>query len=169
MATESRVQIEKLDSNNYGIWSRRLKALLLSKELMDVVTGNEDDKKKSNQALGIIQLYLSDYYLSMADDVATAKGLWDKLRNTFRATSNARRLTLKLQLNSLKKEPSEDITQYVARTKELASHLDSIGHKVDESEVVLPILAGLPPEYSTLRTVIGAREEEPTVDNLLPM
>ena len=56
MATESRVQIEKLDSNNYGIWSRRLKALLLSKELMDVVTGDEDDKKKSNQALGIIQL-----------------------------------------------------------------------------------------------------------------
>ena len=52
MATESRVQIEKLDSNNYGIWSRRLKALLLSKELMDVVTGDEDDKKKSNQALG---------------------------------------------------------------------------------------------------------------------
>ncbi len=169
MATESRVQIEKLDSNNYGIWSRRLKALLLSKELMDVVTGDEDDKKKSNQALGLIQLYLSDYYLSMADDVATAKGLWDKLRNTFRATSNARRLTLKLQLNSLKKEPSEDITQYVARAKELASHLDSIGHKVDESEVVLPILAGLPPEYSTLRTVIGAREEEPTVDKLLPM
>ena len=77
--------------------------------------------------------------------------------------------TLKLQLNSLKKEPSEDITQYVARAKELASHLDSIGHKVDESEVVLPILAGLPPEYSTLRTVIGAREEEPTVDKLLPM
>ena len=141
MATESRVQIEKLDSNNYGIWSRRLKALLLyllSKELMDVVTSDEDDKKKSNQALGNIQLYLSDYYLSMADGVATAKGLWDKLRNTFRATSNARRLTLKLQLNSLKKEPSEDITQHVAGAKELASHLDSIGHKVDESEVVLP-------------------------------
>ena len=76
MATESRVQIEKLDSNNYGIWSRRLKALLLSKELMDVVTGDEDDKKKSNQALGIIQLYLmtTTYQWRMASPQQRAFG-----------------------------------------------------------------------------------------------
>ena len=169
MATESRVQIEKLDTNNYGTWSRRIKALLLSKELYEVVTGKEDDKARSNQALGLLQLYLSDYYLSMADDCATAKALWDKLNNTFKATSNARRLTLKQQLNNTVKDPSETMTQYVAKIKELASMLDAIGHKVEDSEIALPLLAGLPPEYSTLRTIIGIRKDPVTVDELLPM
>ncbi|DBA94091.1 TPA: hypothetical protein ACH3X1_001736 [Trebouxia sp. C0004] len=82
MATESRVQIELLNTNNYGTWRRRIKALLLSKALWDVVRGEEDDKAKSEQALGLIQLYVSDYYLSMADGIKTAKGLWDKLENT---------------------------------------------------------------------------------------
>ncbi|DBB02950.1 TPA: hypothetical protein ACH3X1_013546 [Trebouxia sp. C0004] len=127
---------------------KRITALLLSKALWDVVRGEEDDKAKSEQALGLVQLYVSDYYLSTADGIKTAKGLWDKLENTFKATSNARRLTLRQELNNLKKEPSEQMTQYIARAKELASNLDAIGHKVEDSEVALPRLAGLPQEYS---------------------
>ena len=93
-----------------------------------------------------MQLYLSDYHLSMADDIVTAKGLWDKLHNTFKATSNARRHTLRQQLNRLKKEPSEQMTQYFARAKELASNLDAIGHKAVSKQLLskfvqLPALA----------------------------
>ena len=44
-----------------------------------------------------------------------------------------------------------------------------MGTRLTNQKWYFPFLAGLPPEYSTLRTVIGAREEEPTVDKLLPM
>jgi len=42
----------------------------------------------------------------MADDVATAKALWDKLEAAFTAQNNARRLLLRQELNSLKKAPT---------------------------------------------------------------
>ena len=79
MTTESRIQIDKLDNQNRGIWRRKFKALLLSKRLGGVIDGTDEDKDNSkSQFLGLIQLHLSDAYLSMADDVAAAKALWDK-------------------------------------------------------------------------------------------
>ncbi len=95
MATESRIQIDKLDNQNWVIWRRKFKALLLSKRLGGVIDGTDEDKDNSSQVLGLIQLHLSDAYLSMADDVATAKALWDKLEATFTAQNNARRLLLR--------------------------------------------------------------------------
>ena len=41
------------------------------------------------------------------DEVATAKGLWDKLESTFKAKYNARRLLLRQQLNTPRKEATE--------------------------------------------------------------
>ncbi len=86
MATESRIQIDKLDNQNWGIWRRKFKALLFSKRLGGVIDGTDEDKDNSSQVLGLTQLHLSDAYLSMADDVATAKALWDKLEATFHCT-----------------------------------------------------------------------------------
>ncbi|KAL0054973.1 hypothetical protein WJX82_005334 [Trebouxia sp. C0006] len=137
--TESRIQIDKLDNQTWGIWSRKFKALLLSKRLGGVIDGTDEDKDNSSQVLGLIQLHLSDAYLSMADDVATAKALWDKLEATFTAQNNARRLMLRQELNSLKKAPTESIAEFVARAKELATNLEAVGHKPEDSEVSLSV------------------------------
>ena len=93
MATESHIVIEKLDTDNYGIWRQRIQVLLLSKELWDATDSDDaDNKKKSNEAMGLILLHVSDFHLGLADGVATAKGLWEKLETTFKAKYNARRL-----------------------------------------------------------------------------
>ena len=170
MTSESRIEIEKLDTDNYGVWRQRMKALLLSKQLWDVIDGDdEEDKKKSNQVMGLILLHVSDFHLGLADEVATAKGLWEKLEKTFKAKYNARRLLLRQQLNTLRKEPTETIPQYVARAKSIASELKAVGHEPEASEVTLPILQGLPKEYSILVTIISVAKEPPSIDDLLPM
>ncbi len=168
MTTESRVLIDKLDNQNWGIWRRKLKALFLSKRLAGVIDGTDEDKDNSSQVLGLIQLHLSDAYLSMADDVATGKALWDKLEATFTAQNNARRLLLRQELNSLRKAPTESISEYVARAKELATTLEAVGHKPDPSEVTLSVLAGLPKEFSVLVTIVGTLKEMQTLDEVLP-
>ncbi len=104
----------------------------------------------------------------MADDVATAKGLWDKLEATFTAQHNARRLLLRQELNSLKKAPTESIAEFVARAKELATNLEAVGHKPKDSEFSLSLLAGLPKEYSVLVTILGTLKQMQTLDELLP-
>ncbi len=168
MATESRVLIGKLDNQNWGIWRRKLKALFLSKRLAGVIDGTDEDKDNSSQVLGLIQLHLSDAYLSMADDVATGKALWDKLEATFTAQNNARRLLLRHELNSLRKAPTESISEYIARAKELATNLEAVGQKPDPSEVTLSVLAGLPKEFSVLVTIMGTLKETQTLDEVLP-
>ena len=57
---------------------------------------------------------------------------------------------LRQQLNTLRKEPTETIPQYVARAKTIASELEAVGHKPEASEVALPVLQGLPKEYTVL-------------------
>ncbi len=104
----------------------------------------------------------------MADDVATAKALWDKLEATFTAQNNARRLLLRQELNSLKKAPTESISEFVARAKELATNLEAVGHKPEDSEVSLSVLAGLPKEYKVLVTILGTLKQTQTLDELLP-
>ena len=168
MTTKSRIFIDKLDNQNWGIWRRKLKALLLSKRLSGVIDGTDEDKDNSSQVFGIIQLHLSDAYLSVADDVATGKALWDKLEAIFTAQNNARRLLLRQELNSLRKEPTEAISEYVARAKELATNLEAVGHKPDPSDVTLSVLAGLPREYSVLVTIVGTLKETQTLDEILP-
>ena len=104
----------------------------------------------------------------MADDVAAAKALWDKLEATFTAQNNTRRLLLRQELNSLKKAPTESISEFIARAKELATNLEAVRHKPEDSEVSLSVLAGLPKEYKVLVTILGTLKQTQTLDELLP-
>ena len=84
--------------------------------------------------MGIIQLYLSDYHLNIADGVATGKALWDKLENTFMAKNTARLQLLRQQLTNLNKEPTETMTEYIARFMDISSNLEAVGHKLKEDQ-----------------------------------
>ena len=169
MATESRVHIDKLDTDNYGTWHRRVRALLQSKDLWCVVGGDEDNKKKSEMAKGQIELYLSDFYLPMTDNIGTAKDLWDKLEEPYKVQNNARRLVLRQQLNNLKLQPTEPIFKDIARAKSIATDLAGVGHAPEDSEITLQALAGLPKDYRMLVAIIGASKEEYILDSMLPM
>lgn len=105
----------------------------------------------------------------MADGVATGKALWDKLENTFMAKNTARLSLLRQQLTNLKKEPTETMTEYIARVMDISSNLEAVGHKPTATELTLPVLAGLPKEYSMLITILGTSKEEHTLDDILPM
>ena len=79
----------------------------------------------------------------------------------------ARRLQLKRTLNSLRKEPNEELSKYVARAKDIRDQLAAAGWSPDDQEVTLSILAGLPSEYDTLVTVLMASDVELDPDGVL--
>lgn len=51
-------------------------------------------------------------------------------------------------LASLKKLPTESISQYLARARPILTELKSAGSSLEESEVALTVLGGLPESYS---------------------
>ena len=79
--------------------------------------------------MGPIELHLGKYLAPMADGCTTAQELWAKLEATFQAQNTARRLQLRRQLNNLKMENVEPVTQYTARAKNLAGDLEGVGHE----------------------------------------
>ena len=167
---DSRVHLEKLESDDWSTWSRQFSGLLKSKKLHSIIDGTikqELDSEKDEQVMGLIELHLGKYLAPMADDCTTAQKLWDKLEATFKAQNTARRLHFSRQLNNLKMEKAEPVTQYIARTKNLAGDLEGVGHKPEPTEVIEPVLAGLPEQYNVLVTVITASQKELDLDSIL--
>jgi len=102
------------------------------------------------------------------EQAGIAKGLWDTFTATYKAKNNARKISLRKELNTLNKEPSELITKYVARAKTIWSDLVATGTEMLEVEVTLLILTGLPKEYEVVATVLEIRSEELTIDEVVP-
>ena len=161
--------IEKLDVDNYVTWRKKMKALLVSKDLWTPVTEDAPvDKKADQKALALITLCLCDHNLSTLDEAETAKAAWDTLKKVYEASSNARKLQLKRELNTLKKDAAETVTAYVTRAKDLRNQLATTGYEVKDEEVVLSVLTGLPSEYETIVTILESSDGKLVLNDLLP-
>lgn len=161
------VVIVPLDVDNYATWSVRMRLLLTHKGVWAAVkegTGSQNDQK----ALALIGLHVKDHHLMTIAECKSAQEAWNTLEAVYKAKSNARKLHLRRELNSLKKEASEPLTKYVARAKALQSDLLASGHEVKSCEVAWSVLAGLPKEYETVVTILEASDSELDLDSLLP-
>ena len=114
------IDIEKLDTNNYAVWSIKMKAFLIIKELWSAVT-REDTLRPGTDEKALAQpaLHVKDHHLPSLAKASTAAEAWQKLESVYQAKSTARRLLLKRELNSLSKEPSEPLTNYVSRATDM--------------------------------------------------
>ncbi|XP_059277696.1 uncharacterized protein LOC132031814 [Lycium ferocissimum] len=91
----------------------------------------------------------------------TSKDAWLQIERLFRDQVSSRTLQLKVQFHNLKKG-SFSINEYVHRLKSIADALTSIGNPISEPDLVLQILAGLPPEYMSVSTSISTRVPLPS-------
>jgi gag-polypeptide of LTR copia-type/Domain of unknown function (DUF4219) len=105
-------QIEPLDVDNYAIWSKKMKSVLIEKDLWDGAfvgkklsdtSATTIDDKASHKALALITLNVADHHVTEIGDCTTAKEAWDLLEGVYKAKSGAKRLLLRKQLNDLKK------------------------------------------------------------------
>lgn len=156
--------IKRLDVDNYATWSTKMRFLLITKGYWTAV--EEEGQDNDAKALALIGLCVEDHHLSTIDKCSTAKEAWETLASIYKAKSIAKVLQLKRELNSLKKETSEPITKYIARAKNIRDQLHAAGHKVDDEDVVLSALAGLPTEYNTLVSILENGDSAPTLDEV---
>ncbi|KXZ53493.1 hypothetical protein GPECTOR_7g943 [Gonium pectorale] len=116
---------DKLTDQNAPKWFGRMMLFLMREALWDIVTkgmGNpptDEERKADIRARGDIGLRLSDEHLGLAASAASAKELWDKLKATFAAKTDARKAAIFESLLGLKKSAKESISQYIARAKQI--------------------------------------------------
>ena len=165
MADVTKFGFSKLGDNNYGTWRPRMKGVLQAKGYESALTGEEDPN--SSKAMGLMMMCVQDHLLLTIEKCANAKQVWTALEHLYRQSSTANVLKLKRDLSTLDKRPKETVSQYVARAREIGDQLNAAGSKVDDDDLALAILAGLPDEYDMIKTVIEGAEELPTIENMM--
>lgn len=169
MSASGTPAVELLDVDNYASWRTKMRLLLVLKGLWPAVTGDSTDEEKDGKAFALLGLHVKDHHLPVLERCNTAKAAWDQLEAVYQAKSNARKRQLRKELSQLKMGAAEPLAKYVARAKEIQNQLQAAGHTVADQEVCWAVLAGLPPAYDTVVTVLEtSTDADMKLDDLLP-
>ena len=137
-----------------------MEAFLQLKDCWAAVLGTEQSAPRLAKALAYIKLAVSDHYLVVLQSETTAQGAWGILQRLFQERTVARKLQLRRELASLRKGASEGVESYLMRAENIRVHMLNAGLAVTDEEIVLPVLAGLPEEYSTLVMIMENTDTE---------
>ena len=151
----STVEFAVLDEDNYAEWSCSMRFFLTVKSLWHTISSDEAVNPDEDQkALGHIGLHVKGHHKAAVLKAGTARKAWDMLAATYQTVSLARRLQLKDELNHLTKSPKEPLTQYFRRATELRDQLAATDHSIDDQELIMCVLNGLPPQFTIIRSVL---------------
>jgi hypothetical protein len=126
-----------------------MKFYRIHKKMWNVEVDPSANAEQSQGALALIGLHVKDHHLGKVAAAKTAKELWDDLKATYKSKSNARKMLLRREINTLKLESGEPNSMYVARAEDLYKDLTAAGSDMKPEELAFAILAGLPDEYGT--------------------
>lgn len=165
-----------LDETNYPSWFFLLESFLKGQKLYGFVDGtvpcpppyvldeignsvvNPEYEAWCTQDQSIINMIgqtLSSAATSCAVGSKTSFDLWRNLCNKFAASGRQNILQLKTNLQNLKKG-SDSIETFLDKIKVARDALETIGVFMDDEDVIVTVLRGLPSEYAAIKGVIRA-------------
>ncbi|CAD6984002.1 unnamed protein product [Tilletia controversa] len=157
---------------NYDDWRWQLDMVLRAKDLWDVVSGDEARPegaqrasawdKKTSQALALISLTCLPRIQTLIKSLRDPIAILTKLDATFRPKGVAHMIKLRAEYHRFGASVGEPIKEMEAHIADLCAIADkraAIGDPVDETDLVVTLLASLPDAYHTLITAIDQQRE----------
>jgi len=154
---------------SYEFWSIRMKTILKSQDLWDLVERGytdpdeenrlRDNKKKDAKALVFIQLAVHDSVFSRIATATTSKQAWSILQKEFQGDSKVivvRLQSLRRDFETLMMKSGESIASFLSRAMTIVSQMRSYGEKVTDQIIVEKVLRSLNPKFDH---VVAAIEE----------
>ena len=152
---------EKLNETNYNDWRYVMAALLVEKDLWDVVDGTETQPagsvnskavrafaKKQQLAHTKIILNIDKSQLphTRYDD---PKEIWESLQKVHQARGFATCLSLCRHFLYMRKCDDQPMVSWISDVKNAAFQLEATGVTIIDEDVILALTEGLPESYST--------------------
>ena len=172
--SSSSVRIEKLNDSNFHTWKRKIQLLLAYRDLEDYI---HDDRptdeaaqtkwdRGDRKAQAVIGLSLSDEHLEHVSDATSAKEMWHALLNVFERHTLLNKLAARRKFYTVTMEEGEKVLTYVNRVQHLAAVLRSMSVVIDDKEMAMAVLNGLPPRFDSLIVALDALGNEDKIFSL---
>ncbi|KAI5338054.1 hypothetical protein L3X38_017325 [Prunus dulcis] len=192
-SSSSELRTPVFSGENYEFWSIRLKTILKSHGLWDLVENGFDasdptkEKEKEEgskaaegeksvtaetlmkdaRALGLIQGAVSDQIFPRIVNEETSKGAWDILKQEFRGDKQVRSVKLqglRREFEYTRMKDSESFSVYAAKLFDLINQMKNYGEELPRERVVQKLLISLPRSYDSICSVIEHSKDLDTLE-----
>lgn len=181
----AQTMIPAFSGENYDMWNIKMRTLLLSQGLWDIVENGykeyavEDvltpEQKKTlaeNQmtdakALFLIQQGVAESSFPRIIGAKKSKEAWDKLKEEFQGTAKVLTVklqTLRRQFQNLQMMESEKIKDYFSRVIQVVNQMRTYGEEITDQKIVEKILISLPEKFEY---IVAAIEESKDLATLI--
>ena len=108
------------------------------------------------KARAYIGLSLSDDHLEHVRDLETAKDVWEAILNVFERHTLMNKLAARREFYTVEMLANEKVLPYINRVKHLAAKLKSMNVHIDDKEMAMAVLNGLPARFDSLIVALDA-------------
>ena len=176
----------KLDSTNYIVWKSQIHNILKATKLLGFVDGtiicpssiviDSNNQEVLNpdytqwitidsHLLSCITATLSSSLYTSVIHCQTSHEVWSVLAKRFTSLSRSHIHQLKNKLSRIVKKGST-MEDYLNQFKTISDQLALASAPVDDEDLVLLVLNGLPDEYNAFKTTIRARSDPISMEDL---
>lgn len=165
----SGISIEKLRDDNFHTWKKRIRFVLSIRELDEFVDEDPPNEsspeykswlKRDKKAQAVIGLSLTDTHLEQVQHATSAKEMWAIICDIFEKHTLLNKLAARRCFYSASMDDNEKVLAFSARIRQLASSLKSMGVNIDDQELAMAFLCGLPDRFDGLISAIDALGDE---------
>nr|GEW76248.1 DNA-directed DNA polymerase [Tanacetum cinerariifolium] len=181
---DDRSEKHVLTKDNYGSWCIRMKALLGSHDVWEIVEKGiekvddesllnatqrvdlQKERNKDQSALTLIYQCLDDAMFEKVVNATTSKEAWEIFQNTFKGidkVKNVRLQTLRGEFEKLQMEEFKTISDYFTCALTISNKMKRNGESLSDTRVIEKILRSLPPSFDY---IVVAIEESKDIDSM---
>lgn len=166
---------ENLSEGNYRPWSLRIKLVLKTHGLWEVVQHPVPDyivrtekwSRQNSRALTVIVLRVDDTQVRLIRTCDTAAEAWEILRDAHVNRSTPHRISLLHKLTSSKCGHLRYINDYIEVFEDTVWELDEMGVDIPDEMLVAMILNGLPRSFANFNLLMEGRDDVPTLNSVI--
>lgn len=161
----SGLKIDKLKDDKFHIWKNRVQLIMSFRELDDYLTAEppcaesseyttwskSDRKSKSKIGLTIL-----DSHLEQFQRATTARSMWKMFCDIYERHNLLNKLSASIKFFTAVMKDVERVLEFSSRILLLSSILKSMGVTVDNSEMEMALLNGLPEKFDSLISYLDA-------------
>lgn len=161
---DSEKHLLQLNGTNYQRWRFEIEAVLESREVMDVVLGNDkkptDPNKKDELktwrkqdavARTLLSKSMDDEHHAFIRSCKSAAEIWSTITNLKEQATESTKLLVSQEFHGYRWEPGMSVSSFLSGLSVINGKMESVGVKVDEPSIIGKVLHSLPIEFDSFR------------------